>query len=223
MARESCWPGTVPIGKPIANTTVYILDREQREVPVGVYGEIYTGGDGLARGYLNGAELTAEKFVPHPFSARAGERLYRTGDVGRWLQDGSIEFLGRLDEQVKLRGYRIELGEIEAVLSRHAAVQEAVVAVKEYGHGDQRLVAYVVGEESLQQWRVAPVSERRVAGVHGAAGVGAVGAAAVDGEWEGGSARITGSRACSRRDGDGAEPRHRWKRCWRGSGAKYWE
>src|SRR6185295_7396935 len=150
MARESRWEGTVPIGKPIANTTVYILDGQQRVVPVGVYGEIYAGGDGLARGYLNGPELTAEKFVPHPFSARGGERLYRTGDVGRWLQDGSIEFLGRVDEQVKLRGFRIELGEVEAVLVQHPAVREAVVVIKEYGPGDERLVAYVVGEESLQ-------------------------------------------------------------------------
>jgi len=150
MTRESRWTGTVPIGKPIANTTVYILDQQQRAVPVGVYGEIYAGGDGLARGYLNSPELTAAKFVPHPFSAGGGERLYRTGDVGRWLSDGSIEFLGRVDHQVKLRGFRIELGEIEAVLAQHAAVQEAVVVVKEYGPGDERLVAYVVGEESFE-------------------------------------------------------------------------
>src|SRR6185295_12846315 len=149
MARESRWEGTVPIGKPIANTTVYILDQQQRVAPVGVYGEIYAGGDGLARGYLNGAELTAEKFVPHPFSARAGERLYRTGDVGRWLSDGSIEFQGRVDEQVKLRGFRIELGEIEAALVQHPAVREAVVVVHTVDH-DKRLVAYVVGEESLE-------------------------------------------------------------------------
>src|SRR5215213_4424439 len=149
MERESRWPGSVPIGKPISNTTVYILDGQQRVVPVGVYGEIYAGGDGLARGYLNRPELTAEKFVPHPFSEGEGERLYRTGDVGRWLSDGNIEFLGRVDEQVKLRGFRIELGEIEAVLSRHAAVREAVVVVQSV-NDDQRLVAYVVGEESLQ-------------------------------------------------------------------------
>src|SRR6185369_12068875 len=149
MERDSRWAGTVPIGKPIANTTVYILDQQQRPVPVGVYGEIYAGGDGLARGYLHGAELTAEKFVPHPFSESGGERLYRTGDVGRWLRDGSIEFLGRVDHQVKLRGFRIELGEIEAVLVQHPAVREAVAVIQTV-NDDERLVAYVVGEESLE-------------------------------------------------------------------------
>ena len=148
MEQDSHWQGSVPIGKPIANSTVYILDQQQQPVPVGVYGEVYAGGDGLARDYLNRAELTAEKFVPHPFSARGGERLYRTGDVGRWLNDGSVEYLGRLDEQVKIRGFRIELGEIEAVLSRHPAVREAVVVVQTVNH-DKRLVAYVVAEESL--------------------------------------------------------------------------
>ncbi|HEU4833563.1 MAG TPA: condensation domain-containing protein, partial [Pyrinomonadaceae bacterium] len=149
MERDSRWEGSVPIGKPISNSTVYILDQQQRPVPVGVYGEIYTGGDGLARGYLNWPELTAEKFVPHPFSERGGERLYRTGDVGRWLNDGSVEYLGRVDEQVKIRGFRIELGEIEAVLSRHPAVREAVVVVQTVNN-DKRLVAYVVGEASFE-------------------------------------------------------------------------
>ncbi|HEU4834421.1 MAG TPA: amino acid adenylation domain-containing protein [Pyrinomonadaceae bacterium] len=137
----------VPIGKPIANTQMYVLDRQQRVVPVGVNGELYIGGDGLARGYLNRPELTAEKFVPHPFSEREGARLYRTGDVGRWLSDGSIEFLGRVDEQVKLRGFRIELGEIEVALQQHPALREAVVVVREPAPQQKQLVAYVVAHD----------------------------------------------------------------------------
>ena len=134
---------TPTIGRPIANTQVYILDREMQPAPVGVAGELYLGGDGLARGYLSRPELTAEKFVPHPFSAVAGERLYRTGDLVRWLHGGEIEFLGRIDNQVKLRGFRIELGEIEAMLKGHAAVRESVVLVS-----DGRLVAYVMAEDA---------------------------------------------------------------------------
>ena len=129
----------VPIGRPIANARVYILDRAGEPVPVGVSGEIHIGGAGLARGYLNRPELTAERFVPDPFSEEAGNRLYRTGDLGRYLKDGTIEFLGRADSQVKLRGYRIELGEIETALREHGAVEEAAVVMKE-----ERLVAYVV-------------------------------------------------------------------------------
>ena len=134
--------GTTPtIGRPLANTQVYILDREMRPVPIGVAGELYLGGDGLARGYLRRPEQTSEKFVPNPFSREGGKRLYRTGDLARWLASGEIEFLGRLDNQVKLRGFRIELGEIEAVLRSHDAVREAVAVVSE-----DRLVAYVVPE-----------------------------------------------------------------------------
>lgn len=135
---------TVPIGPPIANSTAYVLDQEMREVAVGEVGELYLGGHGLAHGYWKQPALTAAKFGPNPFSAAPGERLYRTGDHARWLPDGNLEFLGRIDQQVKLRGYRIELGEIEAVLEQHPAVGQVVVVVREETPGDKRLVAYVV-------------------------------------------------------------------------------
>lgn len=138
--------GSVPIGYPIAHTQVYILDAEQQPVPIGVAGELYIAGDGLARGYTNAFEFTAEKFVPHPHSARPGDRLYRTGDRVRYLPDGSIEFLGRTDNQVKVRGFRIELGEIEAILSRHERVRQVAVLARAGNETDgKQLVAYVVG------------------------------------------------------------------------------
>jgi natural product biosynthesis luciferase-like monooxygenase protein len=135
--------GPVTIGRPIANTQVYIVDRHLRPVPVGIPGELCIGGDGVARGYLNRLELTSERFVPDPFSAEAGRRLYRSGDLARYRENGQIEFLGRLDHQVKIRGYRIELGEIEAVLASHPSVQECVVVARQQGDGDQSLCAYV--------------------------------------------------------------------------------
>jgi amino acid adenylation domain-containing protein len=134
----------ISIGRPIANTQAYILDRFLQPTPSGVTGDLYLGGAGLARGYLGRPDLTAERLVPHPFSVQPGARLYRTGDQARFRADGRIEFLGRRDDQVKVRGYRIELGEIETVLSRHPDVQQSVVTVRSASQGDQRLAAYVV-------------------------------------------------------------------------------
>jgi amino acid adenylation domain-containing protein/FkbH-like protein len=138
--------GPATIGRPIANTRTYILDANGHPTPVGVPGELYIGGAGLARGYLNRPDLTAERFVPDPFAAAPGERLYRTGDLACHLPDGDIQFLGRIDHQVKIRGYRIELGEIESALSKHEAVRDVVLAARDEGGGDARLVAYVVPE-----------------------------------------------------------------------------
>jgi amino acid adenylation domain-containing protein len=140
---------SVPIGRPLPNSQVYILDPDRNPVPVGVSGEIYVGGRGLARGYANAPELTAERFVPHPYSEEPGARLYRTGDRARFRPDGTIEFLGRIDHQVKLRGFRIELGEIETALKQHQRVHAAVVAVRENEGGEKRLVAYVVPGQGL--------------------------------------------------------------------------
>jgi amino acid adenylation domain-containing protein len=136
--------GPISIGRAIANTQAYILDHHLNPAPIGVCGELYIGGDGLARDYLNHPELTAQSFIPNAFSDEPGARLYKTGDLARYLPDGNIEFVGRLDEQVKIRGFRIELGEIEAVLGQHPAVQETVVIASEDVHGDKRLVGYVV-------------------------------------------------------------------------------
>ncbi|MCA1592425.1 MAG: non-ribosomal peptide synthetase [Acidobacteria bacterium] len=138
----------VPIGRPIGNAQTFILDKNLQPVPIGVAGELHVSGDGLARGYLNRPEATAEKFIPNPFSEEPGARLYRTGDKVRYLPDGRIEFLGRIDRQVKIRGFRIELEEIEIVLSRYPAVQDAAVAARQNGHDDKRLVAYLVADSA---------------------------------------------------------------------------
>ena len=139
----------MPIGKPIANANAYVVDASGELAPMGVAGELFIGGEGIARGYLNQAGMTAERFVPNPFSRRAGERVYRTGDLVRWGEDDKLEFLGRVDHQVKIRGYRIELGEIEEALNSHHQVRQSVVIARENERGDKRLLGYVVGEEGV--------------------------------------------------------------------------
>jgi amino acid adenylation domain-containing protein len=146
---DAVYAETVPIGRPLANARIYILDANRQLVPSGVEGEIYIGGVGVARGYLNRPELTAERFLADPFTTEAHARMYRTGDLGRWLPDGSVEYLGRNDFQVKIRGYRIELGEIEAKLSASAGIRDAVVIAREDLAGDKRLVAYIVAKDGV--------------------------------------------------------------------------
>jgi amino acid adenylation domain-containing protein len=146
VAARDVRPGAVPIGRPIANTQLYVLDERLELTPLGLPGQLYIGGEGLARGYLGRPDLTAETFIPNPFSAEPGARLYRAGDVVRHLPGGDLEYLGRVDHQVKVRGYRIELGEVEIALLRHEQVREAVAVVHAGPDGDKRLAAYVVAE-----------------------------------------------------------------------------
>ena len=152
----------VPIGRPISNTQAYVLDKEHRPIPVGCVGELYLGGKGIARGYLNRPELTAERFIPNPFSAAGGERMYRTGDQVRWWRDGKLDFLRRLDQQVKIRGYRIELGEIEAALNEHPLVAACAVVVREDQPGEQRLVAYVVKTRAIDDSEIKEFIKERL-------------------------------------------------------------
>ena len=162
--------GAISIGRPIANTQLYVLDKWSRPAPVGVAGELYIGGAGLARGYLGRPALTAERFLPDPFGAEPGGRIYRTGDLARWRGDGNLECLGRVDHQVKVRGFRIELGEVEAALSSHPQVREAAVAAREDSTGETSLAAYVVprGDSGpvpvadLRQWLLASLPEYMV-------------------------------------------------------------
>lgn len=153
---EAASSGRSPIGRPLCDLQVYILDQQEEPVPVGVAGEMYVGGAGLSRGYLNRPDLTAERFLPHPFSEKPGERLYRTGDMARFLRGGDIEYLGRSDRQVKIRGFRIELGEIESCLARHPGVRDCAVIVREDRPGLKNLVAYVVTRPEQNSEQTSP-------------------------------------------------------------------
>ena len=162
----------ITLGRPIANTRFLVLDSQLKPVPIGVPGELFIGGDGLARGYLDQPELTAERFIPDPFEQRSQGRLYRTGDSVRYRADGCLEYLGRLDQQVKIRGHRIELGEIEAVLLRHPRIKDVVVTARKDGSDQNRLVAYIVPRDKRRsRSRRSPRLPRAdIAGLHDSLG-----------------------------------------------------
>ena len=151
MHKDTQIGGSVPIGKPIANTTVYVLDYQMEPVPVGIPGELYVGGDGLARGYINRPRQTALCFMPNPFSSHPGERLYKTGDIVRYREDGTLEFMGRKDEQLKIRGFRIELGEINAAIARYPGVRQWIVLSHEHAPGDKRLIVYLMANLAVDR------------------------------------------------------------------------
>jgi amino acid adenylation domain-containing protein len=171
--RVEAGKSPISIGSPIANTRLYVLDQRLRPVPVGIVGELYIGGDGLARGYRNRPGLTAERFLPDPFGNPPGGRLYRTGDLARWRPDGKLECLGRVDLQVKVRGFRVELGEIEAALARHPSVRDAVVAARPDPSGEKSLAAYIVPRDAsvssiaaeLRRWLPGTIPEYMVPSV----------------------------------------------------------
>jgi len=150
VPKKQLQSGSVPIGQPIANTELYVLDSNMQPVPIGVIGELFIGGVGIGRGYLRRPELTADKFVPNPFASEAGARLYKTGDLARYLPDGNLEYVGRLDDQIKIRGFRVELGEVEALLNQYPEIQEAVVAVGENHSTSKQLVGYIVPQKNTE-------------------------------------------------------------------------